>query len=312
MLSYVAYGLSIHSVLPLPELVAREGPGDVVIRWGDGNRLPLETSAEGQAGSYFRATARETYLFWEDMGAFSVRDGREIVIDPAPGVEERELRLVILGAALGALLRQRGYLVLHASAVAIAGGVIAFLGMHGAGKSTTAAALHTRGHRVVADDVTAIEVGTDRSLVVPGFPQLKLWPEAATALGEDMQTLHLLHPRLKKRARRVVDGFVSTPLPLRFIYVLAEGETQNIKPLRPQEALVELVRHSNGSQLYGSQLIQSVGASSHFFQCARVVNNVRIRSLSRPRSLPALSDLARLVEEDVQSLGHGPDGRHSP
>jgi len=34
VVSYVAYGLGIHSVLPLPELVAKEVVVDVVVRLG--------------------------------------------------------------------------------------------------------------------------------------------------------------------------------------------------------------------------------------------------------------------------------------
>src|SRR2546421_132869 len=70
------------------------------------------------------------------VGAFLVRGGREIVVDPAPGVEARVLRLSILGPAFGLLLHQRGRFVLHASAVASGGGVLAFAGGSGWGKST--------------------------------------------------------------------------------------------------------------------------------------------------------------------------------
>lgn len=256
-------------------------------------RRSLSGAAKG-----FHATIQETHLFWREVGTFLVRRGREIVVDPAPEVEERVLRLFILGPALAVLLHQRGRLVLHASAVAIDGEVIAFPGGPGWGKSTMAAALHARGHGVVADDVTAVQLDMDRPMLVPGFPQLKLWPEAAvSSLGDDLQTLPRLHPELEKRARRVARSFPSASLPLRRIYVLAEGESQRIEPLPAQEGLVELVRHSYVARLL--QDAESAELSSHFFQCSRVVKTVPIRRLRRPKYLPALSDLARLVEEDL-------------
>lgn len=290
---YVAYGLRISSALPLPELVFAEdvedAPIDVTIQLGSVDQRPSGPSER----SCLSATADETYLFWEHAGAFLVRGGREIIVDPIPGVEERVLRICILGPALGVLLHQRGYFVLHASAVAIAGESVAFLGEKGWGKSTIAAALHRRGHGVVADDVTAIQVARDCPLVYPGFPQLKLWPETVASLGDNPETLPRLDPHLEKRARRVVQGFPSTPRPLRRIYVLAEGTTQEIEPLQPQEALIELIRHS-----YGPRFLQPIGAS-HFRLGASVVKNVTVCNLKRPRSLPALSSLARLVEEDL-------------
>ena len=67
------------------------------------------------------------------------------------------------------------------------------------------------------------------------------------------------------------------PLLLRRIYVLAEGQANEIEPLRPQEALVELVRHS-----YVARLLEATGtASSHFLQCASLANRVPICRLKR-------------------------------
>ena len=54
----------------------------------------------------------------------------------------------LLGPVLGLLLRLRGVPCLHASAVAFGDSAVAFAGSEGAGKSTTAAALASRGHAV--------------------------------------------------------------------------------------------------------------------------------------------------------------------
>ncbi len=291
--SYIAYGLGIHSTLPLPELVAADRVADVTIRLG---RIDPSPSEQSGLGSCLRATAREVLFFWEEVGLFQVWDGREIVVDPAPGVEERILRLFILGPALGLLLHQRGLLILHASAVQVGGAAVAFLGGPGWGKSTTAAAMHTRGHAIVADDVLAIELAdVNHPVVHPGFPQLKLWPEAAATLGDAPEALPRLHPRLEKRARRDARGFPQIALLLERIYVLAEGTHQEIEPLRPAEAFVELVRHS-----YVARLLKATGAASlHFDQCGVLANAVPVRRLQTPRSLALLPDLARIIERDL-------------
>jgi hypothetical protein len=273
-------------------LATREGAADVAVCVGSVDLPPsLEVRAEGL---HFHATVEEVFLFWEDAGSFLVRGGREIIVDPLPGVDERILRLCILGPALGVLLHQRRQLVLHASAVAVDGGAVAFLGEAGWGKSTMAAAMYARGHGIVADDVTAVRANKANPIVHPGFPQLKLWPEAATAVGNALETLPRIQPSLEKRARRSDHEFSPDPLPLRCIYVLGESETQEIAPLRSQEALVELIRHS-----YTKSLLRVLGASSHFLQCSSIVKNVTIRSFKRPRSLPSLSDMAQLVEKDL-------------
>lgn len=298
MHTYTAYGLGIHSTLPLPELqTLAEVGADVVIEIENLNWSPPETIC---SGSYFQMTAKEAYLFWERVGAFLVRDGKEIIVDPLPGVEERIIRLPLLGAVLAVLLHQRGFLVLHASAVAINGGVVAFLGEKGQGKSTMAASLYARGHTMMADDVVALDFGgTESPIVLPGFPQFKLWPEAAaSSLGDDPETLPQLHPQVEKRARRVADRFSQRPLPLRRIYVLSEGPAPQIKPLQPQIAIVQLIANSYSAR-FGKQLLQGVEAYSHFHQCMSLAKNLPVCCLDRPRSLSLLPNVAELVEEDL-------------
>jgi hypothetical protein len=292
--SYTAYGLNISSALALPELVNAEGTAELIVRFGRVERALSEASASGCV----RATAEEVRLYWEEAGAFLVRGGREIVIDPAPGVDERILRLVVLGPGLGALLYQRGWLTLHASSVDVEGEAIAFVGEQGEGKSTMAAAMCAKGHRLLADDITAVQAtGTDGPCVYPGYPQLKLWPDAVRSLGEDPDTLPQLVPIMQKRGRRVIKAFAAEPLSLRRIYVLDGGDVPEIRALKPQEALVELLRHT-----YGRDLFRAVETGSHFLRCTSVVNKVPVNGLRRPYSLSRLSDLVQLVEED---LGYG-------
>jgi hypothetical protein len=239
-------------------------------------------------------------LFWPEFGAFAVRGGTEITVDPAPIAREQDLRVAVLGPALAVLLHQRGAFVLHASAVAIQGGAVAFLGDRGWGKSTMAAALYARGHQLLADDVVALKINeTHAPTVLPGFPQFKLSPEAAAfCLHDDPTSLRPLVAGYEKRARPVEDRFAAEPCPLRHIYVLAGGERREIEPLGPQEALVQLIRHSYVAR-HGCQLLRGSGAAAHLRQCAAVGRGVTISRLKREASLPALPLLAQMIEEDL-------------
>jgi hypothetical protein len=187
---------------------------------------------------------------------------------------------------------------LHASAVAIDDEAVLFLGGSGWGKSTMAAALHAQGHSLVTDDVAVLRVDENHPMVFPSFPQLKLWPEALVSLEDDPEKLPRWNPNFEKRVRPATHGFSSAPLPVKRIYVLDEGDDLEILPLRPQEALVELARHTYGSD-YALQTTMEVGSPSHFFKCAGVVSNVAVHSLRRRKSLSQLPDVARLIEEDL-------------
>ena len=158
----------------------------------------------------------------------------------------------------------------------------------------------------ILDVVAVQEEGAECPLIFPGFPQLKLWPEAVVSLGDDVERLPHLHPRLEKRARAVAaERFSQDPLPLRQIYALAESHIPEVEPLRGQEALMELVRHS-----YAVRLVHSVGASSHFLRCASLAKNVSMSRLKRPRSLRELPHLARIVEDDLASRSRLVEFRH--
>ncbi len=295
--TYLAYGVGIRAAMPLPELLNSEVEEEVSIHFGRIYYASPPEVAE-KAWGYFSPAPEEDCLFWRGIGSFLVRGGREIVVDPSSGLDERTLRLFVLGPVLAVLLRQRGHLLLHASAVAVDGGAVLFLGNSGMGKSTTAAALHTRGHRLVNDDVAVLRAEVSGPAILPGSPQLKLWPEALVSLGDDPEKLPRWSSYSEKRTRSAAHKFSSAPLPVKRIYVLDKGDVPEILPFRPQEAFMELVRHTYGSD-HGLQTAMGVGSASHFLKCTNLSDKVAVRSLKRPDSLSRLSDLARLVEEDL-------------
>jgi hypothetical protein len=303
MFAYVAYGLRIQSALPLPELVADEaaatgGEADAVIRFGKVKAVPFETNGVARR---IHAIAGEVYLFWQGIGLFLVRGGCEIIIDPAPGVEERVLRLFILGTTLAMLLHQRGQVVvLHASTAAISGQAVAFAGAGGMGKSIIAATLHQRGHGLLGDDILAVDVRNGYPVALPGFPYLKLWPDAVASLGCIPEALPRLRPELEKRGYRITTGFSPAPLPLKCIYVLNRGPEPKIEPLCPPEALIELMPHWYGAR-FGTELLQALGLAAHFLQCTTLVNKTTVCRLERPDSLSSLPDVVRLVEGHLAS-----------
>jgi hypothetical protein len=289
--SYVAYGLSIHSDLVLPGLVTGRGNPDAVVRFGN---IDPAFAPDNVPGNSVRAFARSVYLNWEGAGQFLIREGCEVTIKPHPGVEEGVLRALLLGPALAVLLQQRGYLVLHGSAIVLDEAVVAFLGCKGAGKSTMAAALHVRGHGVMADDVIAVRTTTSTPNIFPAYPQLNLWPDTAASLGYGLGALPRLHPRIEKRALPAALQFPGDPVPLRRIYVLAEGPDNAVKHLRSQNVVVELLRHS-----YGIRLLTGQAVSNHFRQCVALSRVVSIRQLNVRPNLSELPRLARLVEDDI-------------
>ncbi len=291
MFSYRAYNYCIHSPFAFPELVVEKNSPDVIVQVGKIDRVPTTSELDGWC---FHANAREAFFYWPDVGTIAVRDGCQILVEPLSHADERVIRLVILGSAMAAILHQRGHLVLHASAVIREGRAIGFVGRRGWGKSTMAAALHAQGCALVADDVLAVKMNeSSQPMVVPAFPQLKLWPESAACLGIDPDSLPHIEPHIEKRARSAREGFPNGLLPLDRIYVLAADDEQKIEVLPEQTAFIELVRHLHSAA--SSIMEHTHTAGEHLVLCAQLVRAVPVYRMSRPASLALLPQLARLV-----------------
>ena len=219
------------------------------------------------------------------------------MIDPVTDVVPELLPLWALGPALALILHQRGLCVLHASGVAVRDGAIAFLGGPGAGKSTTAAALYARRYGVVADDVLAVDLSGTEPLTLPGFPQLKLWPDSLAALGDSPDEFPLLHPLLSKRSRAAADRFPSAALVLKRIYVLTGGDKPAIDGVDAQQSFLEVVRHSYAASLFEA----TATMKSNFQHSSHLVNCGLVRRITVGRSLSQLDELAALVERDLDA-----------
>ena len=299
MYTYTAYGLGIHSTLPLPELKTSKTEADIVIRQ---EKLQLESPGTDDENPSCWAMNEDIYILWKGLGKCLMRNGEEIVIDSALEIEPRILRLFLLGGALPIVLSQRGLLVLHASAVEIDGQAVAFLGAKGSGKSTIAAMLHRRGHKFITDDTLAVEVSQHQQpLVFHSFGRFKLWCDSVTALGHKPELLPTISSVVHKRHLSVTDNILEQPIPLRCIYVLGQDKTLAIQPLSSSQGLLELIRHTYNTERFRKQVLQGTGIVRNFANCTKIIQQVPIRRLLRPLSLALLSDIAELVEKDGNS-----------
>jgi len=270
--TYRLFGLDLRSEIDLAGLAppVESATADVEIGFGS---VPGEDSAPG-----YSAIPEGTLLSVAKVGRYLIREGRQIVIDPAPGASERNLRLFLLGSAIGALLHQRGLLPLHANAIDLGGRAVAFSGHSGAGKSTIAAWFHDRGHSILADDVCVIgfdEAG--RALAYPGIPRLRLWREALEASGRDAGAYDRSFDDIDKYDVPTGTDSRLEPLHLAAIYLLrrAEGEEGGnaaIDRLTGVDAIETLM-----SNTYRGGYLKTIGRTGeHLAACLRVARAVPV------------------------------------
>lgn len=240
---YRTYGLTLGSQFPLPEL--QDAP-PLPVPDAEIIASPLTPALEGAMSTapWLQYAEDRCQFSLEGVARYRIEQGRRILVDrrslqePSAGTPEEDLRLYLLGTALGALLHQRDWLPLHLSALDTPSGVWGFTGQSGAGKSTLAAWLHYRqGWPLVSDDVGVIRPGEALPFLYPGPPRLKLWKDALNSLGIDHQGLVTDQTRTDKYHLVRHGGFQAAARPLRHLVMLERGDQGTPVSLESLEGL---------------------------------------------------------------------------
>ena len=238
----------------------------------------------------------------EGIGRFRITDGERIGWQRTDaGVSDQDIRTFLLGSAVGALLIQRGMLVLHGNALEKDGQAIVCLGHSGAGKSTLAYALMQQGWRLLADDLVAV---TPEGRVLPGIPRIKLWHDAAKAFGLDPEQLPQIRQGMHKyllmgEALQRADQ----PVPLRALYLLqqqrradadADADARCITRISSQKAAALRLRN----QAFRPRFVRGLGQEgANFMALAQLQRRVPLATLPVPAGIEAMQRW--LLEQDL-------------
>jgi hypothetical protein len=179
------FGLDVHAAEPLALLAgATAAPTgrelSLSLAPGDGKAISWPASAEvvcdqrehdGTVSFRIESDADAGYLIWGPAYGRHLlsADGRSVLCMPGE-VSAAAWQRLLVAQVLPFAAVLHGLEVLHASAVASGGGVLAFLGPSRSGKTSLALELCRQGATFVADDVLALERAGEELLGHPGTP----------------------------------------------------------------------------------------------------------------------------------------------
>lgn len=294
---YTAYNLSIDSEIDLPELLPVEAgnaeSADVKIHFG-----PLAPGglADGQQlGPFLWAAPESLWLQVPQVARFLVSNGNDICIDPEPGIDEDSIRVFLLGSAFGALLLQRGHLVLHGNAIRVGDQCMVCVGRSGAGKSTLAAGFLQRGYEILADDVVPVD---SDCRAVPGFPRIKLWQDVADRLNIDTAGLRRIRPNLEKFNYPIALAADTPPLPIRWIYILGSNNVFQEIRIEPILGLQRFQPLRNNTYRVG--FLDGMGLKpEHMKLCGQLAGRIRLAHVTRPNNSFMLDQLIDRLLADI-------------
>ncbi len=228
-----------------------------------------------------------------------VEDGTRITVDGPPddptlasgAVEGRTW--IVDGWALPYAFLQQGLMPLHATTVDVGGQVVAIGGRSGAGKSTTALALAARGHALLTDDSTVVDLRDDGPWVLPFWRRVHLYPETADALG-----LAPVDAMTGQPAKGAVLPAAPPTQPRRLTAVVLldphpDAAAVTGRRERGAQALSQVLTHA-GRQQSGPI---TLGAARYLAIMTRLAGGTPVWSVERPDGPWTAEAVADLVEE---------------
>jgi hypothetical protein len=315
---YFAYGIALSSnvrITGLPPANSTTKVADLKVTFG---ALPTISCSADQirlrySSTYLAEGGEPGLRIWDvDDGAFLriiYIDGTEFWLDRqlarlwAHWPEECSLEDTLsyfLGPVLGLVLRLRGVICLHASAVSIGDRCAVFVGSEGSGKSTTAAAFAREGFAVLSDDIVGLVERGDEFYVIPAYPRVNLWPDSVKLLYGSSDALPPLSAGWDKRGLALGEEggprFEQRELRLGTIYIFSDifaHPTENIEPISKKSALLMLVGNT-----YAASFLDANQRAEEFAVLGRLVAAVPVRRLNPQRNGTGVNELCELIRQD--------------
>lgn len=296
---YTAFGLHVQSEILLPEITQWIGTQDIVDVEITVDNVLVRRDEWVDINSYFSMKEKEILFHVPDVATFFIKDGKQIIVNPEADANEDQIRLYLLGTCMGVILLQRKILPLHGSVIAIDGKAYAFVGDSGAGKSTLASAFLNQGYQILTDDVIPVQLNEENiPIVIPSYPQQKLWQESLDQFGVDSNQYRPLFARETKFSVPVESKFYREPLPLAGVFELIKTNDDEIE-VHSIEGLNRI--HTLYYHTYRNFLIEPMGLMDwHFKASARLVEKMDFYQLRRPISRFTANDLQALILETIK------------
>jgi hypothetical protein len=248
-------------------------------------------------GALLRIDYADSTQFWLDT------KGREVWSRWQEKSSFEDAVSYLLGPILGYVLRLRGVICLHASAVRCGQRAAVFVGPGGAGKSTLAAALALRGHGVVSEDVVALHECNNLFYTVSAYPYVGLWPDSVRALYGPGKDFAAFSPNFPKRLVRSDSSrlrFSAEMVDVDSLFLLEERSSNLKAPflesIDKREALMWLVGNT-----YANLLLDDEMRALEFAFLGRLLNSVPVKRLRAHEDFSRIAALCELLEKEVAS-----------
>lgn len=262
---YKAFGLTIASAFPIVQATPIEPcEPDVRVICAD-----LSTMADLP---HLYVTEESVFFRGEEQVEFLITGGNLVQVHPSDDYTPSYLSVYIMGSCMGAILQQRGFMLMHGSCVTDGHRSILITGQSGAGKSTLAAEFLKQGWKLITDDVTTVFDRDGVPMVQSSYPSQKLWNDALNRYQNDEHSVHSLYTDRdrEKFGVHVNSDFMDGTAPLSLVVRLAKADHEvHLEAMEGMAKIDQLVRNS-----YRFEYIAPSKRSRHFQRCVNLAGKI--------------------------------------
>lgn len=260
---------------------------DVVIKNRDSIEWPKIPIGKYD-NEFVNISENDLRLSIDGIGKFRIYNGNKIFWHKENlSINDRDIANFLLGSSFGAILIQRGILVLHANALVKNNKCVICAGPSGSGKSTLAYFLISKGWKLITDDLVAIN---DDLNVLPGIQRIKLWEDAMKYFDLNVKEFTKVREGINKYVllKNSFNSF-EEKIKIDSIYFI-ENRFSNLnnygitKLESEQKKFKKLIKN-----IYRPRFVRGLKAESrNFIKLAKISRKAEIYSLNLPNSLEKL------------------------
>ncbi len=294
---YRAFGLIIESVFFIPQIqTANAAEADVRIVRGEGLSSHTELLRSDVV------TDEHVMFRVEDLAVFRISSGNLIEVELLNEQPDRDIGIFLMGSCMGAILIQRGFMLLHGSCVTDGKRSILITGDSGAGKSTTAAEFLKRGWKLLTDDVTCIFDRDGVPMVQSSYPSQKLWQDALDhydKTDDDIHSLYFSEDR-EKFGVNVSDSFFDGVCPLSMVVrLIPAGHATCLSPIEGMAKVDQLMRNT-----YRGYFIIKRDQPRHFQRCVTLSTKIPMALVIRENGKQCADTIYDLIIKHLEEQCH--------
>lgn len=259
MYFYQLFQLRIQSDIPILQLIPIDicETVDIIIEAGT---IPEDIIEKEEQKIYYEFGDTRSWLV-NNYVRLLMENGNHITYSKKDRCPDMYLTSYLLGWGMSMTCLQRNMLAMHCSVVTDGRKAYLISGESGSGKSTVTRELLLKGYKLMADDMTLVNLEDDQVVVTPAFPYQKLCRDAAMHCGKPMDELIYIDEAKDKFLVPCYEIFENKTLPIGGLMILfrhtgEEVTFQNIEGINKLHAYANnlFLRHLLKDKKYNPKL----------------------------------------------------------